>query len=300
MVRESKIARVDGYLCNVVQIFSDIGSNVTHMYNLEKINFWIRNQLCSYHRSKTYQDCVRPFPIPLLHEVWLCLYNGDNHHNAISKPLYDRLFLLFCPGEYWKGVSDTFLSPFSICKVQIFIWSDHICSNLPSSLSHLVIRKTWCTASPSYTTPPSNPIRAPYVASSTEQNNYSPMSLHPPHPCDPSKWDAFDAKSTEPGTKKCYGRLTPTWGRQWSPQQKNFYQVTPSEVQNGDNPWKNGTGHNPSNWEVVKWKNDVLTSIHSTSFNTGEYHHHGWRGKLHYHPWGFPCLFSGITLEDSM
>ena len=37
-----------------------------------------------------------------------------------------------------------------------------------------------------------------------------------------------------------------------SPPTKIFYQVTPSEVQNGDNPWKNGTGHNPSNWEVVQ------------------------------------------------
>ena len=128
---------VDGYLDNMLHIFSGESSKDPWLDKLGRIDFQIIHQLCTYLRVKPPPDHVCLVPVYLLHKLWRYL----NDRKAKKWVIYNLLFIGFLflcqPCECCKWVTVTHLDPFSIVDIQFFCQTA-----TPSSRQHTPLY-TW-------------------------------------------------------------------------------------------------------------------------------------------------------------
>ena len=82
---------MEGYLRNLMQIFSGIGPKDPHLDVLVKIDFKLSQKLRVYAHSDPPPDRYHPIPISLMHKFWRHFHDGNTHQREKT----DLLYLVF-------------------------------------------------------------------------------------------------------------------------------------------------------------------------------------------------------------
>ena len=98
-----------------------MGANDPHHNLMGKLDFRLGRQLAAYQKEYSPSTRVRTLPLTVIKSIDTAAQGTTSRNIAISHLTWVTFLLLLCPGEYYKGGTNTAQHPFSIKDIQFFI-----------------------------------------------------------------------------------------------------------------------------------------------------------------------------------